>query len=246
VNRVPVILFTYARPAHLARVLGCLRENRVPLIYAFSDGPKNQSDANAVLQTRLLLQSVDWTDMHITERTKNLGLGQNVLTGVTEVAASNEAFIVWEDDLIAVPGTYAWLCSALEHYAPDSRVFSVSAWTHPAIIPKDAGDRPYFDARAECWVWGAWARAWTGMDAGTAIDRLEAAEKRGLPAGAYGADLPAMAEVEQVKNIFAFVRPGAWWSTLDLTTRRQMQVGRPIGRIHHCDRRPQSLTLGRR
>jgi hypothetical protein len=202
-NAVPVVLFTYARPAHLARVLACLRENRVPLVLAFADAARGRADAAAVAATRALLRGVDWCELHLMERPENLGLGRNVLAGVGEVAARHDAFIVWEDDLICVPGTYAWMCAALDHYAADARVMSVTAWTHPRVTPPGTGDAPYFDGRAECWVWGAWARSWRGMNEGNALAKMHAAATRGVPADAYGADLPAMARVEERKNIWA-------------------------------------------
>ena len=202
-NDIPVILFAYARPAHLARVLACLRENAVPRVLAFADGAKGAGDAAAVAETRALLRAVDWCDLRLTERAENLGLGRNVLAGVTAVAAEHEAFIVWEDDLVCVPGTYAWLVAALRHYADEARVMSVTGWTHPRIAPAGGGSAPYIDARAESWVWGAWARSWRGMNDGTALDKLRAAEARGLPAGAYGADLPAMAWAEARRNLWA-------------------------------------------
>lgn len=161
---IPIILFAYARPEHLARALSCLRENKVPLIYAFADGAKGGTDAGAVAQTRVLLRKIDWCEVRLTERPANLGLGRNVLSGVTEVAAQHEAFIVWEDDLICVPGTYEWLCAALRHYATDGKVMSVSAWTHPELVPSTATEGAYLDQRAEGWVWGTYARVWIGMD----------------------------------------------------------------------------------
>jgi len=200
---LPVVLFAYARPAHLARVLACLRENRVPLICAFADGAKAAADANAVAETRALLRGVDWCELRLVERPENLGLGRNVLAGVTEIAARHDAFIVWEDDLICVPGTYAWMGAALAHYARDERVMSVSAWTHPRVTPPGVGDTPYFDARAECWVWGAWARSWRGMNDESALEKMRAAAARGVAPEAHGADLPAMARDEARKNIWA-------------------------------------------
>jgi len=200
---IPVILFAYARPAHLARALACLRENDVLLIYAFADGAKGEADAAAVAETRALLHAVDWCEMHIIEREKNLGLGRNVLAGVSDVALRHDAFIVWEDDLICVPGTYAWLCAALQHYAKDSRVMSVTGWTHPRVTPADVGEQPYFDARAESWVWGSWSRAWHGMNEETAWEKLRVVERHGMPRAAYGADLPQMARVEQRTNLWA-------------------------------------------
>lgn len=200
---IPVILFAYARPEHLKKVLGCLRENGVPLIYAFADGAKGEADAVRVRQVRALLRAIDWCEVRLTERPENLGLGRNMLAGVTEVAARHGAFVVWEDDLICVPGTYDWMCAALRHYAADDRVMSVSAWTHPRVTPSDVGDQPYFDARADCWVWGAWARSWRGMDAGTALEKMRLAQRRGVPPDAHGADLPRQAAREQARNIWA-------------------------------------------
>lgn len=200
---IPVVLFAYARPVHLARVLACLRENEVPLICAFADGAKGAGDAAAVAEVRSLLRGVNWCEMRLIERTMNLGLGRNVLAGVSEVATRHEVFVVWEDDLVCVPGTYAWMSAALRHYADDERVMSVNVWTHPRVTPSDVGAAPYFDARAECWVWGAWARSWRGMSEEMAAEKLMLAAKRGIAPAAYGADLPAMARVEARKNIWA-------------------------------------------
>lgn len=200
---IPVILFTYARPDHLRHVLECLRLNAVTLIIAYSDGTKGPADAEKVGEVRTILRAIDWATVELTERSQNLGLGRSVLSGVSEVAARHEAFIVWEDDLICVPGTYAWLCAVLRTYANDERVMSVTAWTHPRVTPRDVGDGPYFDGRAECWVWGTWARAWHGMAEETALTKMAAAKKRGIPANAYGSDLPDMARAEEQRNIWA-------------------------------------------
>lgn len=200
---IPVILFTYARPTHLARVLACLRQNGVPLIEAFADGAKSSLDAADVAESRALLRAIDWCEVRVTERAQNLGLGRNVLAGVTEVATRYDAFLVWEDDLLAVPGTYAWLCAALRAYAGNAGVWSVTGWTHPRVTPSDVGCEAYFDRRAECWVWGTWARAWQGMAEETASAKLNAVARSGVKPDAYGADLPLMAEREAQQNIWA-------------------------------------------
>lgn len=199
---IPVVLFAYARTTHLARVLDSLRRNQVPLIEAYADGAKGPADRAAVEEARRMLRAIDWCEVRLVERPTNLGLGQNILAGVTSVAERYDAFIVWEDDLIAVPGTYAWLCAALRCYAADPRVMSVTGWTHPRVTPADVGELAYFDGRAECWVWGAWARSWAGMTAENARAKLALAAKR-MPADAYGGDLPPMAEREERQNIWA-------------------------------------------
>ena len=200
---IPVVLFAYKRPEHLERVLLCLKQERVPSIIAYSDGSKSCGDDSSVMAVRGLLQAVDWAKLELKERPTNMGLGRNILAGVTEVAAQHEAFIVWEDDLICVPGTYAWLCAALRAYADEPKVMSVTGWTHPRVTPPGVGANPYFDGRAECWVWGTWARAWRGMMDENALAKMAAAKSRGTSPYAYGADLPQMARDETRRNIWA-------------------------------------------
>lgn len=200
---IPVVLFVYARPDHLSRVLRCLRENQVPLLYVFADGSRGEADQANVAMVRTMLRAIDWCEVRLVERERNLGLGRNVVAGVTDVAKCHEAFIVWEDDLICVDGTYAWMVEALRRYSQDNRVMSVSAWTHPRVTPTLSGAEPYFDGRADCWVWGTYARAWRGMPLESAWQKMRAAEVRGVGRASYGADLPAMAREEERRNIWA-------------------------------------------
>jgi len=202
VASIPIILFAYARPDHLRQTLECLRANEVPLIYAFSDAPRTPDKAPAVVHVREMLRAIDWCEVVLCERETNLGLGRSILTGVSAVLGEHEAAIIVEDDLVCVPGTYDYLCAALEHYRDDPRVMSVTGWTHPLVTPSDITDQPYFDGRAECWIWGTWARAWQGMqeDARTVMQKCQA---EGIDVYRYGADLPSMAEVELQMNIWA-------------------------------------------
>lgn len=201
-SAIPVVLFAYARPELLRRTLECLRENRVDLIYAFSDGPRTAELALAVQQVRDQLRAVDWCQMVVCRRETNWGLGVSILAGVTQVLEKHDAAIVFEDDLICVPETFRYLSAALKHYRNDERVMSVTGWTHPLITPGNITDLPYFDGRGECLVWGTWARAWRGMQ-DDAITIMHKCVQAGIDPFCYGADLPAMAESERARNIWA-------------------------------------------
>ena len=83
-SAVPIVLFAYARPDHLRRTLACLRENQVPLIYAFSDGPRVPHKAPLVAEVRAILRAIDWCQVVLCEREENWGLGRSILAGVTE------------------------------------------------------------------------------------------------------------------------------------------------------------------
>jgi hypothetical protein len=199
---IPVVLFAYARPDLLRRTLACLRENQISLLYTFSDGPKTHEVAERVSEVRLILREIDWCEVHLVERTENLGLGKSIMTGVTEVFHKYEAIIVFEDDLICVPGTYLYLCAALNNYRDNPNVMSVTGWTHERVIPKDIGGQPYFDGRAECLVWGAWRRSWDGMDR-TSLQLISECRKQGLDIYRYGYDLFQMAKMEKKRNLWA-------------------------------------------
>lgn len=199
---IPVVLFAYARPQHLARTLACLRGEGVNLLYAFSDGLRSASEAEGVDSVRRILRSIDWCQVEICERAGNLGLGQSILAGVTDVLAHHDAVVVFEDDLICVPGTYSYLCAALRRYSDDDRVMSVTGWTHARVTPSGVGGLPYFDGRAESLVWGSWRRSWTGM-AESAETMMTACREKGIDVYRYGADLVGMAEGEARRNIWA-------------------------------------------
>ena len=199
---IPVVLFTYARPQYMKRTLACLRENRVPLIYAFSDGPKTPEVGERVNEVRQMLREIDWCEVHLVERTENLGLGKSILAGVTEVFEKHDAIIVFEDDLICVPGTYPYLCAALEHYMDNPKVMSVTGFNHPLNTPKDITDQPYFDGRTDCLVWGSWARAWNGMET-PALKLMKQCEEKGISPYKYGAVLPELAQQEKSHNTWA-------------------------------------------
>jgi len=149
-----------------------------------------------------MLRAVDWCELELHERTENLGLGRSVLSGVGQALSRHQAVVVFEDDLVCVRGTYNYVTAALERYRDERRVLSVTGWTHPRVTPDDVGERPYFDGRAECWVWGTWARAWRGTDR-TAMELVRVCRERGIDPGGWGHDLLEMAEVELQQNIWA-------------------------------------------
>ena len=199
---IPVILFAYARTDFLKGTLECLHADQVPLIYAFSDGPKSPADVENVNEVRRILREIDWCEVRVIERNDNFGLGRSILAGVAQILDKHEAAIIFEDDLLCVPGTYNYLCAALKRYKEDANVMSVTGWTHPLTTPSDTGDLPYFDGRTECYVWGTWRRAWHGMDH-DALALIEECEHRGIDIYRYGADLVKMAKMEKSRNLWA-------------------------------------------
>ena len=200
---VPVVLFVYKRTDVLVRTLESLRCNKIPLLIVFSDDSKSAKDAEGVKAVRQLVSNIDWCEKVIHFRDGNVGLGRNILTGVSAVLERYDSCIVFEDDLVCVPGTYDYLCAALWQYRNEANVYSVTAFTNRHIVPKGIESMPYFDSRPECLAWGTWRRAWVGMIEETAMEKMNAfIAKGGNPRG-HGGDLPYMAKCEMQSNIWA-------------------------------------------
>jgi len=199
---IPVVLFVYARPDTLQRTLAALKSNPIPLLYVYCDGAADAGVADKVRQVRAMVHEIDWCRTEIFENARNLGLGTSIRTGVTDVLSRHEAAIVFEDDIVCVPGTYEYLAAALRHYASVPEVMSVSAWTHPDVQPADVVGVPHFSGRFACWGWGTWRRAWDGMHV-PAMKLLRACRFRLRDIYRYGADIPGAAFQERVRNVWA-------------------------------------------
>lgn len=187
-DEIPVILFAYRRRDLLRRCLASLRLNKVPLIYAFSDGPAEPSVAADVADVRALLHAVDWTRIEVREARGNLGVGPAVLQGISEVLARHEMAVIVEEDLEFRSGAYDFVCRALRHYRNEPKAMGVTAWTQPRVTPAGV-TQPYFSGRKSSLMWGTWRRAWDGMLDATALQRRDECLAKGIDPARYGDDL---------------------------------------------------------
>lgn len=186
---VPVVLFAYRRPDLLERTLASLRVNEVPLVYAYSDGPRSPSVAADVEEVRRILRRVDWTRLVLVEQPRNLGVADSEYGGISRVLTDHNEVIACEEDLEFGPDTYAFLCAALARYRDDARVMGVTAWNHPRVTPSDVISDPFFCGRMSGLMWGTWLRAWDGVTAQTAAQLLARCDAQGIDVARYGDDL---------------------------------------------------------
>ncbi|MFI5245773.1 MAG: glycosyltransferase family 2 protein [Gemmatimonadales bacterium] len=186
---VPVVLFAYRRPDLLERTLASLRANEVPLVYAYSDGPRDVSLSADVAEVRRLLRRVDWTRLELVEQPVNVGVAGSELGGISRVLSEHEEVVAVEEDLEFGPGTYAFLCAALERYRDDPRAMGVTAYNHPRVTPPDVVSDPYFCGRMSGLMWGTWRRAWSGVAEHTAAEFAARCAAQGIDVTRYGDDL---------------------------------------------------------
>jgi len=199
---VPVVLFAYRRADLLARTLDSLRANHVPLVYAYSDGPRDASIEADVAAVRALLHRVDWTRIEVVEQPRNVGVAASELGGISRVLAEHDEVVAVEEDLEFGAGTYAFIVAALARYREDPRVMGVTAWNHPRVTPGDVTAQPYFCGRMSGLMWGTWRRAWAGVAEHTAADFAARCAERGVDVTQYGDDLAASVVHEEAYGMW--------------------------------------------
>lgn len=159
----PIVLFVYNRPKHTRQTLVALEKNLLAsesVLYIISDGPKNADAIELVNQVRAIIREPwEFKHIHIIERTKNIGLAENVIDGVTKVVNEHGRIIVLEDDLVTSPYALTFFNDALDCYVQEERVMQISGYMYPVQHPKRL-PKSFFFRVANSWGWATWKRSW--------------------------------------------------------------------------------------
>lgn len=169
----PIIIFTYNRPHHIRKMLQTLENAELAQdsdVFIFSDGAKNANAIEHVNRVRAIIAE-PWNFKKITiiERERNVGLAQNVISGVSEIIKRYGKIIVLEDDLEIARVGLRYFNDALDAYEQEEKVMEISGYMYPI---KDAYKLPetFFFRVANSWGWATWKRAWDKYN--TDIDQL--------------------------------------------------------------------------
>ena len=161
-NRLaPIILFVFNRPYHVKRTIEALEKNelaRESKLLIFSDGPRSKFDIRDVSDVRKYIRAIEgFKEVIIEEKTRNLGLSQSVITGVTEMVNRYGKVIVLEDDMITSPFFLEFMNDALNFYENIEEVVSIQGYMYP--VEKRLPET-FFLRMADCWGWATWERGW--------------------------------------------------------------------------------------
>jgi hypothetical protein len=187
----PIALFVYNRPLHAQRCLSALSASAAAGrsdLYVFSDGPRSDSDVEAVRQVRELVGSMTgFASVTLIANEVNQGLAASVIKGVTSLVERFGCVIVVEDDLVVAPDFLEFMNAGLDAYAGDERVAQVSGHQFPVDLSAPEGC--LFLPITTSWGWATWARAWKMFDPdATGYARLRASaslRRRFTLGGAY-------------------------------------------------------------
>ena len=176
-NLAPIILFCYNRPSHIRQTLEGLRANKLAsdsVLYVMCDGPKeeaNDEQLNKISDARSVVEELAvvpfFKEVHIIKREKNRGLGESIISGVTEIIEKYGKVIVLEDDLETSPYFISYMNQCLEHYEKRKSVFSISSLSRPnpeRFYPSDYPYDVYVSLIHHPTGWATWKDRWEQVD----------------------------------------------------------------------------------
>lgn len=182
----PVIVFAYNRKDMLEKTLMYLEKNDLASetdVFIFADGSKGEIDRDAVRAVHSYLTAWknqnDFRSVHLELRTENQGLAKSVIGGVTKVLAQYDRIIVVEDDLVTSSDFLVYMNQALDYFATDSRVWSVSGYVPELDVLKKYPHDVFLYPRACSWGWATWRDRWENID-WTVSDYTELASNRDM------------------------------------------------------------------
>lgn len=162
----PVILFTYRRLGTLRETVAALKKNELCSetdLFIFSDGAKSSAQEEDVSRIRDFLKNIDgFQSVSIYESLENKGLGQSIISGVSEIMEKFDRVIVLEDDLVTSTNFLVFMNKALDYYEDNVCIHSISGYSFR--MRKMDNKSVYFTQRASSWGWGSWKNRWTRID----------------------------------------------------------------------------------
>lgn len=165
-SKAPIVIFTYRRK--IDKLVESLLKNNLSSkseLFIFSDGYKNNIDKVDVLKVRESLKNISgFKRITIEESTRNNGLANSVINGVSNIIKEYGKVIVLEDDLVVADNFLDYMNEALEFYKNNQKIWSISGYT-PQLKCLHSYDRDIFlSLRASSWGWATWQDRWEKID----------------------------------------------------------------------------------
>ncbi len=165
-KEAPIISFTYRRIPN--KLIDSLLKNKLAKdkeLFIFSDGYKNETDKQDVLEVRRYLKTIEgFKNITIYEADKNKGLANSIIDGVSQIINKYNKVIVLEDDLVVSNDFLDYMNEALKFYENDNRIWAISGYTPNLKSFKNYPYDVYLSVRANSWGWATWKDRWDSID----------------------------------------------------------------------------------
>lgn len=162
----PVAVFAYNRRDRLAAMLQSLQRCAGfagTSVTIFVDGPRSEADRVAVDEVRTFVTNLSLPNVDHVISDENKGLRKSIYGGVSRIVEEHGRVIVLEDDLVLSPTALTYFNEALDFYADDPKVWSVSGYIYDVPELRNF-PRALVLPSASSWGWATWSRAWSQFD----------------------------------------------------------------------------------
>ncbi len=168
VKLAPIVLFVYNRPAHIQSTIEALQKNELAgasELFIYSDAPKDEGQVQKVAAVRKYINKIKgFKSVLVVEAEKNKGLANSIISGVSEIIDKYGKVIVLEDDLLTAPCFLRYMNEALDFYADNKEIWSVTGYQYPFNVPVNYIKSVYLSYRGSSWSWATWKDRWITVD----------------------------------------------------------------------------------
>lgn len=176
-NYSPIAIFACSRPKHTANLLRTLKKNpeiNKSKIFFFIDYPKHINDLKNYREVINILEAFNQNAILI-KRKRNLGLKQNIISGINYVLDRYENVIVLEDDLQVSPNFINFINKALNYYKNEKNIISISGFglSNENLNNLNTKKDFYLNHRFPSWGWATWKSKWPQHILKLNIDELK-------------------------------------------------------------------------
>ena len=132
-------------------------------IYIFIDGVNDDSHIESNRKV-IEIAEKDWEfeSVQITKRNINIGLKENIISGITEIIDEHKKVIVLEDDLILSKYFLNFMNHSLNKYENQDKVWHINGFNYKTFLRNS--NSSFFSSHMNCWGWGTWKNNWKELE----------------------------------------------------------------------------------
>lgn len=159
---IATVLFTYSRPYQTKKVLDALKLNDIlpSKLIIFQDGLKETTNKSDWEEVGEIIKKIKCCNAEIHIASKNKGLSESIVYGVTYALKKYDAVIVLEDDCVPHPKFMSYMISGLKKYREKKQVYSVEGGETWPINLHEEGSDAFFCGRISSYGWATWKDRW--------------------------------------------------------------------------------------
>lgn len=161
----PILVIAYNRYEKVVQILNILKNvKNLSTIYFKIDGPKNNQDflkIKNVIKEIKNFKKFKNKDVFIRTEEYNLGLKNNIISGINWVFSKEDKLIILEDDNVFDKSFLNFSTKMLNLYKNNENIFHINGTNFNTL--KNSDDY-YFTKLADCVGWATWKRAWIKLE----------------------------------------------------------------------------------